>query len=38
MLNTLTEFGLKDEIKFNGTKTTLMIFNKTAEKISYSGE
>ena len=34
MLNRLTAFGQTNEIKFNGSKTTLMIFNKTAEKLN----
>jgi hypothetical protein len=29
MLNILTKFGETNEIKFNGSKTTLMIYNKT---------
>jgi len=31
MLNVLTAFGQKNEIKFNGSKTSLMIFNKSSE-------
>ena len=29
MLNVLTEYGANIEIKFNGSKTTLMIYNKS---------
>jgi hypothetical protein len=34
MLNELTAFGLRKEIKFNGSKTSLMVFNKTLEPIT----
>jgi len=29
MLNIMTKYGFDNEIKFNGSKTTLMVFNKT---------